>query len=90
VKIAVDAMGGDYAPEEIIKGALMSAGTNPDVHLILVGQKERMLPFLAGTLPPNISLVEATEVIGMDEHPANAVRKKKDASIVVCDSLSKA
>jgi len=89
VKIAVDAMGGDYAPEEIIKGTLMAAETSPDVHLILVGQKERMLPFLTGMMPKNISLVEATEVIGMDEHPANAVRKKKDASIVVATHLVK-
>jgi len=89
VKIAVDAMGGDYAPEEIIKGTLMAAEANPEVHLILVGQKERMLPYLTGKRPENLSLVEATEVIGMDEHPANAVRKKKDASIVVATHLVK-
>ena len=89
MKIAVDAMGGDYAPEEIIKGTLMAAEKNPDVHLILVGQKERMLPFLTGSRPKNISLVEATEVIEMDEHPANAVRKKKDATIVVATRLVK-
>ncbi|MDR3584097.1 MAG: phosphate acyltransferase PlsX [Desulfosporosinus sp.] len=89
MRIAVDAMGGDYAPEEIIKGTLMAAEKNPDVHLILVGQKERILPFLTGTRPKNISLVEATEVIEMDEHPANAVRKKKDATIVVATRLVK-
>ncbi|HEY8909206.1 MAG TPA: phosphate acyltransferase PlsX [Desulfosporosinus sp.] len=89
MKIAVDAMGGDYAPEEIIKGTLMAAEISPEVHLILVGQKERMLPFLSGVIPNNISFVEATEVIGMDEHPANAVRKKKDASIVVATHLVK-
>lgn len=87
--IAVDAMGGDYAPGEIIKGTLMAAEKKPDVHLILVGQKERMLPFLTSKLPENISFVEAAEVIGMDEHPANAVRKKKDASIVVATNLVK-
>ena len=89
MRIAVDAMGGDYAPEEIIKGTLMAAEKNPDVDLILVGQKERMLPFLTGTRPKNISLLEATEVIEMDEHPANAVRKKKDATIVVATRLVK-
>ncbi|MDR3540861.1 MAG: phosphate acyltransferase PlsX [Desulfosporosinus sp.] len=89
MKIAVDAMGGDYAPEEIIKGTLMAAEKNPDVQLILVGQKERMLPFLTGTRPKNISLIEATEVIEMNEHPANAVRKKKDATIVVATRLVK-
>ena len=89
MRIAVDAMGGDYAPEEIIKGTRMAAEKNPDVHLILVGQKERMLPFLKGTGLKNISLVEATEVIEMDEHPANAVRKKKDSTIVVATRLVK-
>ena len=89
MRIAVDAMGGDYAPEEIIKGTLMAAEAWPDQHFILVGQKNKMLPFLIGAVPPNISLVEASEVIGMDEHPANAVRKKKDASIVVATRLVK-
>ncbi|KGP75899.1 phosphate acyltransferase [Desulfosporosinus sp. Tol-M] len=89
MRIAVDAMGGDYAPEELIKGVLMAAETWPDLHLILVGQHERMLPFFSGTKPANVSSVEASEEIGMDEHPANAVRKKKDASIVVATRLVK-
>ncbi|MDP4125679.1 MAG: phosphate acyltransferase PlsX [Bacillota bacterium] len=89
MRIAVDAMGGDYAPEEIIKGALIAAEKDPDVQLILVGQKERISPFLTSDKPNNISLYEATEVIAMDEHPANAVRKKKDSSIVVATRLVK-
>ena len=89
MRIAVDAMGGDHAPEEIIKGVLIAAEKNPEVQLILVGQKERILPFLTGVKPKNISLYEATEVITMDEHPANAVRKKKDSSIVVATRLVK-
>ena len=89
MKIAVDAMGGDYAPEEIIKGAMIAAERSPDVHLILVGQKERIQTILSGSLPKNVSLYEATEVIEMDEHPANAVRKKKDSSIVVATRLVK-
>ena len=89
MRIAVDAIGGDYAPEEIIKGTLMAAETWPELHLILVGQQERMLPFFIGPKPTNISFVEASEEIGMDEHPANAVRKKKGASIVVATKLVK-
>ncbi|HUX46901.1 MAG TPA: phosphate acyltransferase PlsX [Desulfosporosinus sp.] len=89
MRIAVDAMGGDFAPEEIIKGTLMAAERWHDLHLILVGQQERILPFFIDTKPTNISLVEASEEIGMDEHPANAVRKKKDASIVVATRLVK-
>ncbi|SHH60876.1 phosphate acyltransferase PlsX [Desulfosporosinus lacus] len=90
MRIAVDAMGGDYAPEEIIKGTMMAAKSSPDVQLILVGQKERIQTFLSGgTLPGNVSIYEASEVIEMDEHPANAVRKKKDSSIVVATRLVK-
>lgn len=89
MRIAVDAMGGDYAPEEVIKGTLRAAEAWPEMQLILVGQQEQILPFLMGHKPSNISLVEASEVIGMDEHPANAVRKKKDASIVVATRLVK-
>ncbi|AET70110.1 fatty acid/phospholipid synthesis protein PlsX [Desulfosporosinus orientis DSM 765] len=89
MKIAVDAMGGDYAPEEIVKGALMASEKSPDLQLILVGSKEKMQPFLTNSLPQNLSFYEATEVIAMDEHPANAVRKKKDASIVVATRLVK-
>lgn len=89
MRIAVDAMGGDYAPVEIVKGALLAAEASPDVQLILVGQKERIQSFLSGTLPKNVSLHEASEVVEMDEHPANAVRKKKDSSIVVATRLVK-
>jgi len=89
MRIAVDAMGGDYAPEEIIKGTLKAAEAWPDLHLILVGQQDRILPFLPSAKPMNISLVEASEEIQMDEHPANAVHKKKNASIVVATRLVK-
>ena len=89
MRIVVDAMGGDYAPEEIIKGTLMAAKKWPDLQLILVGKQARILPFLIDNKLPNISLIEASEEIEMDEHPANAVRKKKDASIVVATRLVK-
>lgn len=89
MRIAVDAMGGDYAPEEIVKGVLRAAQACPEVQLKLVGQKERIQPFLPNSLPKNLSLVEASEVVEMDEHPANAVRKKKDSSIVVATRLVK-
>lgn len=87
MRIAVDAMGGDYAPEEIIKGTLIAAETWPDLNLILVGQPERIWPFFRNPVPANISFVEASEEILMNEYPANAVRKKKGASIVVATGL---
>lgn len=89
MRIAVDAMGGDHAPEEIIKGTLMAAEANPNVQLILVGQEERIRPLLSDSKLKNISVYGASEVIEMDEHPANAVRKKKDSSIVVATKLVK-
>lgn len=89
MRIAVDAMGGDHAPEEIIKGSLIAAEANPNLQLILVGQEDRILSILPQSRPKNISIYGATEVIEMDEHPANAVRKKKDSSIVVATKLVK-
>lgn len=90
MKIAVDAMGGDYAPGEIIKGALRSAIANPEIEVILVGQPERIEEFLSkGKRPKNISIKAAAEIVAMDEHPAQAVRKKKDSSIVVSTRMVK-
>lgn len=90
MKIAVDAMGGDYAPEEIVKGAIQGALVYPELEVILVGQPARIEEFLPSTgRPNNISLKEATEVVAMDDHPAQAVRKKKDSSIVVATRMVK-
>jgi len=89
MRIAVDAMGGDYAPGEIVKGALKSI-EHFDIEVILVGQPERIQEFLPqGELPPRIKIKEAREVVEMDEHPAQAVRKKKDSSIVVATRMVK-
>lgn len=90
MKIAVDAMGGDYAPGEIVKGALKAAEIYPDIQIILVGQKDKILENIPGNaLRPNMEIYEASEVIGMDEHPAAAIKKKKDSSIVVATRLVK-
>jgi glycerol-3-phosphate acyltransferase PlsX len=85
VRIAVDAMGGDHGPAEIVPGALDHARANPEDQVILVGDEAR-LRAIAGTMPPNVSIVAASQVIEMHEHPALALREKRDASIVVaCD-----
>lgn len=90
MKIAIDAMGGDYAPDEIVKGALQAARTYQDTEIVLVGQPERIAELMGGSeRPKNISLRPASEIISMDEHPANAVRKKKDSSIVVATRMVK-
>jgi glycerol-3-phosphate acyltransferase PlsX len=86
VRIAVDAMGGDHGPAEVVAGSLTYAANAPHDHIVLVGD-EAVITGLAGTLPSNVSIVHASEVIGMDEHPALALREKKDASILVAMDL---
>jgi len=86
--IAVDAMGGDHAPEAIVTGALRSA---PQVQgeIALVGAGERLEALLPGgsSRPRNIRVVDAPEVIGMGEDPGKAVRAKPDSSLAVCVNL---
>jgi phosphate acyltransferase len=86
VRIAVDAMGGDHGPAELVAGALTYAADAPRDHIVLVGD-EAVISHLAGTLPANVSIVHASQVIGMAEHPALALREKKDASILVAMDL---
>ena len=86
VRVAVDAMGGDHGPSEVIPGALDFARRHPDDTVILVGD-ETTVRAIAGDLPPNVRVVHAAEVIGMDEHPALALREKKDATILVAMDL---
>jgi glycerol-3-phosphate acyltransferase PlsX len=86
VRIAVDAMGGDHGPSEVIPGTLDFARANPADTLILVGD-ESTIRGIAGDLPANVRIVHAREVIGMDEQPALALREKKDASILVATDL---
>jgi len=88
-RVAVDAMGGDHAPEEIVRGAVSYAADHPDVEVLLVGDEPRLTPFMDGALPSNVTIVQADESVTMDEHPAQAVRRKRDASINVCMRLVK-
>jgi len=81
MKIAVDCMGGDQAPGEIVQGAL-AAARDHIAQIILVGDPPKLEPYLT-EMPSGVELLPAKEVIGMDEQPATAFRKKKDASIVV-------
>ncbi len=86
VRVAVDAMGGDHGPVEVVAAALAWAGGHPADRLILVGD-DATLRALAPDPPPNVSIVHAAEVVAMDEHPARALREKKDASILVAVDL---
>jgi glycerol-3-phosphate acyltransferase PlsX len=85
VCLAVDAMGGDHGPAEVVAAALTWADANPADRLILVGD-EATVRGLARRLPANATVRHASQVVDMDEHPARALREKKDASILVaCD-----
>lgn len=86
VRVAVDAMGGDHGVTEVIPGALAYARSHPADSLLLVGEESVMAPLLADC-PANVRTVQASQVIGMNEHPARALREKKDASILVAMDL---
>lgn len=80
-------MGGDYAPEPVVHGAIKAA-SQIDGEIVLVGDEAGIRKF-GHELPGNIRIHHTTEVIGMDEKPIEAIRKKKDSSLVVCANLVK-
>lgn len=91
IKVAVDAMGGDYAPTEMVAGAVEAVNANKEIQVLLVGQEQVVSGELSKhTYDRNrIQVVHASEVIETDEPPVNAIRKKKDSSIVVGMNLVK-
>ncbi len=89
VRVAIDAMGGDYAPDEVVAGAIDWAQRNPDTDLLLVGDEERISALIGPSKPANVAIVHASESVSMEEQPAAAVRRKRDASINVCMRLVK-
>lgn len=91
MRIVLDAMGGDHAPAAPVAGAILAIKDYPEVHIILVGKEEKIQAELDkfDYLQEQITVVNATEIIDMDDAPASAIRKKKDSSIVVAASLVK-
>ena len=91
IKVAVDAMGGDYAPGEMVAGAVDAVNTQPGIQVILVGKEDVVNAELSKYTyeKDRIQVVNATEVIATEEPPVNAIRKKKDSSIVVGMNLVK-
>lgn len=88
-RIVVDAMGGDNAPGEIVAGALMAAG-GLGVEVILVGRRAAIEAELEGAKAPNLRIVDAEDVIEMDEHATESVKAKPGASINVGMRMVKA
>ena len=81
VTLTVDALGGDHAPGVVLDGVAAALAEDADLHIVLCGPADTVEPFCAEH--ERCRAVATTEFIAMDEHPANAVRKKKDSSIVV-------
>src|ERR1700694_1593212 len=86
MRIAVDAMGGDHAPAEVVRGAA-EAAQEYGIDISLVGLPAQVQPLLDGH--PRLQIVPCTQVIAMGEHPAQAVRNKSDSSINVCARMCK-
>lgn len=91
MKIIVDAMGGDNAPLEIVRGALQAAKAQPTWEIVLVGREAEVQAAVAqcGGLGNNVTVQNATEVIDMHDDPATAFKTKKDSSITVGLNLVK-
>ena len=91
VVIALDAMGGDYAPEETVKGAVEAVHDYPEIKVILVGKEELIKEQLSrySYREDAIDIVNAPEVIDMGDVPTKAIREKKDSSLVVAMRLVK-
>ena len=91
IKVAVDAMGGDNAPGEIVAGAVEAVNAKPGIVVSLVGREEAIKAELSKYTynQDQIQVVNATEVIATEEPPVNAIRRKKDSSIVVGMNLVK-
>ncbi len=82
VKVCVDADGGDDAPKAVIDGVRLALQADKDLSILLVGREES-ISGISAEFPDRIEPVVTTEVITMADHPAQAVRRKKDSSIVV-------
>ena len=82
MKIILDAMGGDNAPQAVVQGAL-EAHAQCGADIVLVGREEDIRACLTGPLPEGVEIVNATEVVEMCDDPATAFKRKKDSSLTV-------
>ncbi|QTU82655.1 phosphate acyltransferase PlsX [Carnobacteriaceae bacterium zg-C25] len=80
-KIAIDAMGGDYAPKEIVEGVMQAAQTFDDVEYVLYGDESKIRQYLTNDL--RVTIVHTDEKINSDDEPVKAIRQKKNASMVL-------
>ena len=88
MSIALDAMGGDHAPDEIVQGALLAL-PSLRLPLVLVGDPDAIARAAGGQLPKGVTVRPASQVVGMEEKPTDAYRKKKDSSLMVAVRMVK-
>jgi len=89
VRVAVDAMGGDHAPLEVVAGTLAWARRHPDDGVLLVGMPERIRECADGPIPPNVEIVPASQIVEMSDAGAASLKSKPDSSIMVAMDLVK-
>ena len=82
-------MGGDYAPTEIVAGALLAARRDAGTHIVLVGDEAAIRAHLPADAPSNLAIHSTSQVVEMDEAPSQALRAKKDSSLAVAFRLQK-
>ena len=88
--IAIDAMGGENAPEAIIEAVLKAKGEMPDTKFLLFGDKEQLRKLIpADQINDQLGVVSTTEIIEDEDEPVRAIRKKKDSSMVVAANYVK-
>lgn len=90
MKIAVDGMGGDNAPDIVVEGVADAIKMYPGINIILVGQEDKLIPLMKKFKihnHPQLELVHADEVVHMDDPSTTAIRSKKNSSITVCATL---
>src|SRR5438270_13868694 len=90
MRIALDAMRGDHAPGPIVAGAIQAVEAEPELHVILVGDQAQVAPLVEAAAPrarQRLEVFHCTQVVGMDEKPVEALRRKPDNSIKRCWEL---
>lgn len=91
VKVALDALGGDFAPDVVVEGAVNAANKNPNLHIVLCGPEALVKAKLSklGYVGNGISVVDAPDPVAMDEHPVKVLKNKPHSGLVTCVALQK-
>ena len=91
IRVALDALGGDFAPDVVVEGAVNAVNKNPNVHVVLCGPEAVVKEKLAklGYAGQGISVVDAPDPVAMDEHPVQVLKKKPHSGLVTCVALQK-